>query len=259
MKTQLYAERKVSKKVVDGKEVVPEVAKVDPEVFKKHIRERIAMFDEVSQWLRLHGADSAMMFYLMAINGDEAGIAKIREYCPINACDERGLTAVDLALIGGEFEVAKLLHRHGGVPNTRRKANLKLTQEIEWFCDPIDDWAADVKLIVAAIEAGFAYKTQVCIPSHTGNRWDNEYCSLYAHAVSCAEYEVVEACLKNGADANEVLYWTREIPAPGGLDEEVLRKGTPWEILSRRSDMKEGNRLKFRELLIRYGAKIDEK
>ena len=260
MKTQLYTEKKVSKKVVDGKEVLPEVAKVDPEVLKKHIRERIATFEELSRWLRLHGVDSAAMFYMMAINGDEAGIAKLSEYSPINACDERGLTAVDLALIEREFEVAKLLHRHGGAPNTRRGANAKLSSAIKCFCDPFDEWLSDVKLIVAAIEAGFSYKTQVRIPSLNGNPdnpGDDEHCSLYARAVSCAEYEVVEACLKNGADANEVLYWTHEIPDRFDVIEEVIREGTPWAILSNRSDMKEEKGQKFRELLIRYGAKID--
>ena len=146
------------------------------------------------------------------------------------------------------------------MPNTRRNANSELAIAIESFCDPFDNWMADIKLIVAAIEAGFSYKTQVKIPSLEGKRWDDEYCSLFARAVSCAEYEVIEACLKNGADANEVLYWVREIPGPPdeGPVEEVVRKGTPWSILSNRGDMKEEERQKFRALLQRYGAKIDE-
>ena len=253
-KAKLYAANKVSTKAKE------EVVKVDVEAFKEKIRGRIATFDALSQWLRLQGADSAFMFYLMAINGDEAGIVKICEYCPINVCNEHGLTAVDLALIARKFEVAKLLHRHGGTPNTRRGANSDLSFAIERFFDPFDGWGADVELIVAAIEVGFSYKTQGAIPSPTGNHWDNEYCSLYACAVSCAEYEVIEACLKNGADANEVLYWIHEFPDPvgGGLGEEVVRQGTPWAILSSRSDMQGEKRQKFRGLLIRYGAKIDE-
>ena len=251
-KTKLYAANTAVKD--DGNAVV----KVDPESLKRHIREEIARLDIVSQWLRQQGVDSAMMFYLMAINGDEVGIDRSRKYSEINVCDEHGFTAVDLALIDGKFEVARLLHRHGGVPNTRWKANSRLAQAIELFCDPMETWAANIKLIIAAIEAGFSYKTEVCIPSLTGNRFDDEYCSLYACAVWKVEYDVVEACLKNGADANEVLCWEREVPDPvsGGLDYEVVRQGTPWSILSQNSNKE--NLQKFRELLQHYGARIDE-
>ena len=254
-KAKLYAAKKVAK---GGS---GEVVKIDPESLKDRIRGGIAKFDTMSQWLRKQGADSSMMFYLMAINGDEAGIVRSREYCSINACDEHGLTAVDLALVERKFDVARLLHRYGGVPNTRRNANSELAIAIENFCSPCDGWLADTKLIVAAIDAGFSYKTQVQIPSITGKRLDSEYCSLYARAIMLAEYEVAEACLKNGAGADEVLYWTREIPVPielGGLDEEVVRKGTPWSILSNCSDVNEEARQKFRALLQRYGAKIDD-
>ena len=236
--------------------------KLPTEAFVKAIRDRIAVFDKITEWLRLQGADSSVMFYLMAINGDEAGIVRSCgcEYCMINSCDEHGLTAVDLALIARKFEAARLLHRHGGSPNTRWRANSSLVLAVETFCDPICDWGADEKLISAAIEAGFSYKTQVKIPSPDGQRWNDEYCSLFAHAVSCAAYEVIEACLKNGADANGVLCWEHEIPGPPGegLVEEVVRKGTPWSILSNRSDMQGEKRQKFRALLQRYGAKTDE-
>ena len=254
-RAKLYAEAKSSAGT-------DEVVKVDPELIKKRIRDGIKSFDVVSQWLRQQGLGAPMMFYLMAINGDETGIVRSCEYCAINACDEHGLTAVDLALVGDDFEAAMLLHRHGGCPNTRWRANSRLAQAIECFCDPFDTthWASDIKLIVAAIEAGFSYKTQVKIPSLDGQRCNDEYCSLFAHALSCAAYEVIEACLKNGADANEILYWEHEIPGPPGegLVEEVVWKGTPWSILSNRSDMQDEKRQKFRALLQRYGAKIDE-
>lgn len=254
-KARLYAENRVAKG--DSGEVV----KVDPESLKEHIRGGIAKFDTMSQWLRKQGADSSMMFYLMAINGDEAGIVRSREYCSINACDEHGFTAVDLALVEGKFDVARLLHRYGGIPNTRRNANSKLAQAIKNFCEPFDNWMADTKLIVAAIDAGLSCETRVKIPALSGDQWEDEYCSLYTCAVRMAEYDVIEACLKNGADANEVLYWTREIPAPpeeGGPFEEVVGKGTPWSILSNRSDVKDEMRQKFRKLLQRYGAKLDD-
>ena len=243
MKAQLYAEKKV-----DG------AVKVDREPFKKDIRDRIAELDKMSQWLQLQGVDSSMMFYLMAINGDEAGIARSCEYSSINACDEHGFTAVDLALIGEEFEAAKLLHRYGGVPNTRRDANVKLSSALDSlgysYGQPN---SSQISLIVAAIDAGLSHKTQVW----RSNGFDERY-SLYAAAVWKAEYEILEACLKNGADANEVLYRERYIP--GGDDDyyETVEKGTPWAILSHKNNLKEEKRQKFQTLLQRYGAKIDE-
>ena len=48
-----------------------------------------------------------MMFYLMAVNGDEASIARCCEYASINSCDEHGHTAVDLALINEKMSYKK--------------------------------------------------------------------------------------------------------------------------------------------------------
>ena len=254
-KAKLYAAKTVSKTASD-KEIASEVAKDDPESLKKCIRERLAVFDDVVQWLRQQGVDSSIMFYLMAINGDEVGIDRSREYCSINACDEHGLTAVDLALVEGKFDVVRLLHRYGGVPNTRLGANPRLAQAINCFCDPFDDWGADIKLIVAAIEAGFPHNTRVRIPSHHGAHLD-EYCSLFACAVQYANYDVLEACLKNGADVNEVLSWNMKQPCPWGEEDVSVKEGTPWAILSSGMDMKEDKRQKFRALLQQYGAKID--
>ena len=261
-KSQLYAEKK-EKKLMNGKFIEEDVdnsVNANLTSFKKSIRDRIAALDEVSQWLRLQGVDSSMMFYLMAINGDEASIVRSLEYSSINACDEHGLTAVDLALVGEDFEAAKLLHCHGGTPNTRWRANSRLASAIDGLCDPIDGASQnDIKLIIAAIGAGLSHKTRVRIPFYHGVPHIDEYCSLYACAVGYAQYDVIEACLKNGADPNEVLCWTREERLPGGeLDEVVDNQATSWSILSQREDMKGDRRRKFRELLQLYGAKIDE-
>ena len=259
-KAKLYAANETSTKAKE--EAVRADIMSFSEALKKQIRDRIATFDAASQWLRLQGADSAMMFYLMAINGDEAGIVKIREYCPINACDEHGLTAVDLALVERNFDAAKLLHRHGGAPNTRWGANTSLSWTIDAFCDTFDGWAVDVKLIAAAIESGFSPKTRVKIrdPREPEAPQLDVECSLYAVAIRHADYDVIEACLKSGADANEELLWTRFWHGPDGeLIDEVILQGTPWSILSSRSNMNGETLQRFRELLIRYGAKIDEK
>lgn len=268
MKAQLYAAKEVDNAFgrpahikyrmgPDSAKKEDAVVKVDPESFKKSIRDHVDRLDAVDQWLRLQGADSSMMFYLMAINGDETGIVKSCEYAPINTCDDHGHTAVDLALIGGEFEAAKLLRRHGGWPNPRLGANLKLTNAIGSFCDPVFDGAEDdYKLIAAALDAGFSPETLLEVWADSSDGPSS--CTLFAIAVSHANYEVLEACLRNGADANKKLTWKHFEPMPWGKEAVVDKQGTPWSILSGRGDMKGERRERFRELLLRYGACIAE-
>lgn len=262
-KARLYAEEKVTK-VTGGKfveEVLDATVNVNKASFKKSIRDRIALLDNISQWLRLQGVDSSMMFYLMAINGDETGIVSSSKYCQINACDEHGLTAVDLALERGEFDAAKLLHRHGGAPNIRRHKDSKLRCAIDCFCDPIDPASrVQIKLIVAAIDAGLSPEMRIEL-NDPSEHYHSIHCSLYAVAVRYAQYDVLEACLRNGADPNETLNWTADDgtnPFTYETIESIILKGTPWSILSKRNDMKGEMRQKFRELLQKHGAQIDE-
>jgi hypothetical protein len=254
MKAQLYAAEAEDKK---------SDVKVDIEAFKNSLRRSFAALDEIDQWLRLQGADSSMMFYLMAVNRDEAGIVKCCEYTNINSCNKNGNTAVDLALIGGNFEAAKLLHQHGGRPNPRLGANRKLANAIRVFCDPDSCSSANQnRVIVHAIDLGFPPETSVEVPPTREEEascplWNNT--SLYAVAVDYANYEILEACLRNGVDANKKLFWTRlDIDYYGEEHDYMVKAGTPWEVLSRRFDMKGEKRQGFRELLLRYGADIPE-
>ena len=253
-KARLYAE----------KETEDEGAIVDLESYKRNVRDRIATLDKISLWLRLQGADSAMMFYLMAVNGDEEGIIRASAYTSINACDEHGLTAVDFALIGEKFEVARLLHRYGGVPNSRWSANLELGKAIGCLCNPIiSSSVSQDKLIVNAIEVGLSPEICVYIPRYdyglSESNMPGLQCTLFAAAVRHANYEVLEACFKCGADANKMLMWTRPDVNPWGEPYDAIEdKGTPWSVLSARKDMTGEKRQKFRELLLRYGANISE-
>jgi hypothetical protein len=263
-KARLYAEKKSLKKVVGGTETEDEGAIVDLESYKRNVRDRIATLDKISLWLRLQGADSAMTFYLMAVNGDEEGIIRTSAYTSINACDEHGLTAVDFALIGEKFEVARLLHRYGGVPNSRWGANRELGKAISCLCHPLKGCSTrQVKLIVNAIEVGLSPETEVYIPRYDCGGFESARpgldCTLFASAVRHANYEVIEVCLKCGADANKKLLWTTADVDPWGEPYEAVEdQGTPWSVLSARKDMTGEKRQKFRELLLRYGANISE-
>lgn len=263
-KARLYAEKRSPRKAVGGKETEDEGAIVDLESYKRNVRDRIATLDKISLWLRLQGADSAMTFYLMAVNGDEEGIIRASAYTSINACDEHGLTAVDFALIGEKFEVARLLHRYGGVPNSRWSANLELGKAIGCLCDPIKSSSVSQdKLIVNAIEVGLSPEICVYIPRYDYGLSESSMpglqCTLFAAAVRHANYEVLEACFKCGADANKMLMWTRPDVDPWGEPYDAIEdQGTPWSVLSARKDMTGEKRQKFRELLLRYGANISE-
>ena len=253
MKAQLYAAAAEDKK---------SDLKVDIEAFKEKLRKRFAALDEIDQWLRLQGADSSTMFYLMAVNRDEAGIVRCCEYTTINSCNENGNTAVDLALIGGDFEAAKLLHQHGGRPNPRLGANRKLASAVNDFCDPFcTGHAADNKLITNAIDVGFPSDTFIEDPESDMKEPGRFHygCTLYAAAVKYANYDILDACLRNGADANKKLEWTHfEVDGWGEEHEIIDKEGTPWAILAVRSDMKGEKRQKFRKLLLQYGAYINE-
>ena len=263
-KARLYAEKRSPRKAVGGKETEDEGAIVDLESYKRNVRDRIATLDKISLWLRLQGADSAMTFYLMAVNGDEEGIIRASAYTSINACDEHGLTAVDFALIGEKFEVARLLHRYGGVPNSRWSANLELGKAIGCLCNPIiSSSVSQDKLIVNAIEVGLSPEICVYIPRYdyglSESNMPGLQCTLFAAAVRHANYEVLEACFKCGADANKMLMWTRPDVDPWGEPYDAIEdQGTPWSVLSARKDMTGEKRQKFRELLLRYGANISE-
>ena len=256
MKKQLYAAETKEKKVDEN-------GMVDREMFKRNIREQIDVLDKLGRWLRLQGSDASMLFYLMAVNEDAAGIVRCCEYASINSCDEHGNTAVDLALIEGDIEAARLLHRYGGAPNPRLGANEQLSFAIQFFCDQLlGNRKGEDKFIANAIDVGFPPEAPIVVrPFEYSAMYTSEYTSLYAVAVSYANFEVLEACLRNGADPNKKLLWTHIEPdsrSEEGYAEVIDKAGTPWAILSARSDMKGEKRQKFRELLLRYGACITE-
>lgn len=232
---------------------------VDIEVFKKGIRERIMRLDEIEKWLRSKGVGAAELFYLLAVNGDEEGVARNCDTYPINLCDENGLTAVDRALIEGEYDAAKLLHRHGGIPNTRWQVNQKLRERINCLCHYMESeflTREDTAFIAKAIEVGLSPETRVCLVLPSSECPSNVECSLFAAAVDSLEYDIVEACLKKGIDVNKELVASDEhyMPFIGDFITNYVKfKGTPWQIISKREIPLE-RRNRFRELFRKYGA-----
>lgn len=231
---------------------------VDFEVYKHNLKNKMSVMLDIEKWLRLRGADSATMFYLFAVNGDEKGIIRNCDKYPINACDDRGLTAVDLALIEGEYSAAELLHRYGGTPNAQWKKNHLLRKGIETLCTEWEELKMEeVAFIVKAIEVGLSPDTlvQLINPFERNECIFPRECSLFAAAVEDAAYEIVEACLKQGVNVNKELIYINDIttvPFTGEVIEDV-ESVLPWDKVKRFPSCD-----KFRDLFLKYGAKNPE-
>lgn len=202
-----------------------------------------AKMAKIANWLRAQKADCAMMFYILAANGDADGIEKTSKDCPINAIDEFGRTAVDWALINDNLQAAKLLHKFGGTPNPRWQANERLKEAMESFCSLwYDKTETSVKLITEALDCGLSPETPVEVekspdPNDHERRMNG---SLFAAAVYLEDLDVIDACLRNGADANACLELTRPgWPNPfsysgESVGDELVWHGTATEVLAKR-------------------------
>jgi hypothetical protein len=248
-----------AKKNKDGS-FVPE--SVELEKYKQSVRESIGVYSKIDRWLRINGADAATMFYLLAKNEDEEGIIRNREKYSINACDEKGHTAVDIALIKSEYKVAKLLNKCGGVINSRWRANARIVRCVDNVCMWYEDLSKEeCEFLANAMEMGLSpdigvsleYDDHGCEVSQS----EIKYCTLFGAAIETAKYNVVEACLQNGIDVNKEVRWRRiEYFGFGEYEEVIDKKGTPWDILSKHKGVNDELRCRFKGLFLRYGARI---
>jgi hypothetical protein len=137
---------------------------VDLEKYKESIRNTVKVFSTIEKWLRLNGADAAIMFYLLASNEDEEGIMRNRERYSINACDEKGHTAVDIALMKSEYKVAKLLNKCGGVINSRWRANARIVRCVDNVCKWYEDLSKEeCEFLANTMEMGLSPEIEVSL------------------------------------------------------------------------------------------------
>ena len=242
-----------AKKNEDGS-FVPE--SVELEKYKQSVRESIGVYSKIDRWLRINGADAATMFYLLAKNEDEEGIIRNRERYSINACNEKGHTAVDIALIMGDYKVAKLLHKCGGLINSRWRANKRIVRCI----NVVSEFSGynylseeDNEFLGNALGMGLSPDMTV---STVGDSISPIYGTLFGEAVINAHYQVAENCLKNGADVNKELVWTKLESFGPYVDEIIVRKNMPWDVVPTIQGISEETCARFKELFVRYGARI---
>jgi hypothetical protein len=137
------------------------------------------------------------MFYLLAKNEDEEGIIRNREKYSINACDEKGHTAVDIALIKSEYKVAKLLNKCGGVINSRWRANARIVRCVDNVCKWYEDLSKEeCEFLANTMEMGLSPEIEVSLNYDDQglevSPFERKYCTLFGAAIENAKYNVVD-------------------------------------------------------------------
>lgn len=107
-------------------------------------KQNVQSLKMIRKWLEMQGASCATMFYALAKTGSVDALKSLIAKFPINARNEFGETAVDMALLTGDFTSARILHSLGGVCDGSIGKNLLLEGR---------DWPSE-ELVEVAIECG---------------------------------------------------------------------------------------------------------
>lgn len=152
---------------------------------KRELADSLDKFKQAREWLKQQGVDCAGLFYLLAIHGKERELASCSETLPINARDEEGLTALDMALNGGLWDAARMLHSFGGSFDTEAIRNKRLASAIEDVSRGKDSRARE-ELVKTALSMGLNPDAKC----------------LFGNCVKNGIVQMVEACLAAGRDPN---------------------------------------------------------
>lgn len=208
---------------------------------------KIEELQNIMLWLKHEGADCALMFYLLAKQGDESALANMAEKYPINAVDEHGYTAVDWAFCAEEWDVARRLHACGG--RNEHALNGRLSTAVRrlfngWMPEnsPLDD--GDRVLIVNAIGGGLSPKIR--------QMYEDRWCSIFEVALWEQECDLVEAFLHDGVDPQADLVSDFSFVDDFGRQQSVEERRKPMDVVVRLKESEKKERLK--KLLKDYGA-----
>ena len=166
---------------------------------KYDLTKRIESQKEILAWLQLQGLALAnsKTFYLLAKLGMAEALELFVDRFPINVHDEKGLTAVDYALLDKNWDVARQLHLHGGHCDSLARDNLPMARAIE---KAVNGDAETRSLVRHALSLGLVPDAQ----------------HLFTRAIMRGDGELVEACIKAGRDPNANLtffpYYNRRSP-----------------------------------------------
>ena len=155
---------------------------------------QIAKCEDVKIWLETHGANCGNMFYLLAKHDMLEVAEKMLAFYPVNAKDQNGLTAVDIAIINQEWDVARKLHRLGGRCDKWAKNNHYVRDVISKYYKEHHAGLCDTMPIKRALEFGLNPDT------------------FFEHAIELRDIDMIEEALKAGRDPNKPLGNDSKIP-----------------------------------------------
>ena len=146
-------------------------------------------FNQAKAWLKQCGADCAGLFFLLARYGMGKELVSCANVLPINARDEDGLTALDMALNGGHWDAARLLHSLGGTFDTTATRNKQLASAIQ----EAPCVSSRMELVKLALSMGL----------------DPDAQQLFGNCIRFGDAQLVEACLEAGRDPNKEIGYLR--------------------------------------------------
>lgn len=188
---------------------------------------RLMRFNEMMTWLKAQGADCALMFYMLAKYGLDEALQSCLKIWPIEARTTNGFNATELALEGGDYDVARKLCLLGckcrpELPNSFLSSAVNLY------------FGADMKArqtVATALSVGLSPYCEYVVDDgydDMGYSVHGYKTSLFGAALYNGDYNLVEKCLDAGADPNStvkiyrwyedeqeayssgIVYWERE-------------------------------------------------
>ena len=220
--------------------------------------------EQVLSWLRSQGADCAWTFYILAKLGLDEALNHCEQYLSIEARTVDGLNATELALINGDFNLARKLYARGCKCRAEPPKGSLLSQKVNACFD--NDFSK--KVVINALSVGLSTK---CTYHKEDYEDDSGYLaygyfsSLFGAALYRGNYELVEKCLDSGADPNEaVVVYSKDPrlvvkvgPEVIDLGYGVLIEGSPLYVVNKHVLDLPGLRQRISELLYGRGAKKD--
>lgn len=210
----MYADKELKKKI----EALGEVGRVvswghDCKKWNERLGLVRAMKSQaaVLNWLKAKCADCCGTIYLLAKHGMKHALEEILRMYPVNALDENGLTATDLALIDGDFDTTRLLVSMGGLCDRLAVRNQILKDILYWL--PIRGGMTDDywRFLGLAMDAGLSVDAKVHFcdidedeNGHPYHKWDLQL-PLVGLAVYDASERLLDLCLKHGVKINEAF------------------------------------------------------
>jgi hypothetical protein len=224
-------------------------------------RELISL-DATRCWLRGVGSNCSDCIYMLAKLRLRDALAEVLHTYPINAKNENGLTATDMAIIGEDSEAVHLLVSFGGKCETMGTRNPKIRHILENIRNMTDNMWSSLAL---ALDAGLSLDARSsfidCETDGKGSFWDTWKLRLplQGRAIYEANERLLLLCMSHGMDLDKpfLVEYIDDGSGPESTPEDVAN-GKEYVVESEMMKPLKfaymiGNRAAV-EMLKRYGA-----